>query len=69
VVHLGNHFGFKTINIVRRRAAVQELLELGGTEVIGTYPFRYSRSTHSTSSATCPSSTSLMFVTLTIPAA
>jgi NADPH:quinone reductase-like Zn-dependent oxidoreductase len=36
VVQLGNHFGFKTINIVRRRAAVQELLELGGTEVIST---------------------------------
>jgi NADPH:quinone reductase-like Zn-dependent oxidoreductase len=36
VVQLGRHFGFKTINIVRRRAAVSEILALGGDEVICT---------------------------------
>jgi NADPH:quinone reductase-like Zn-dependent oxidoreductase len=36
VLQLGRHFGFKTINVVRRRAAVEEILELGGTEVICT---------------------------------
>jgi len=36
VVQLGHHYGFKTFNVVRRRSAVQELLELGGTEVICT---------------------------------
>jgi NADPH2:quinone reductase len=36
VVQLGRHLGFRTINVVRRRAAVEELLELGGTEVICT---------------------------------
>ena len=34
----------------------------------GTYAFRYSRSTHSTSSATWPSRTSLMFATPAVPA-
>jgi NADPH2:quinone reductase len=36
VVALGRHLGFETINVVRRRAAVAELLELGATEVICT---------------------------------
>jgi NADPH:quinone reductase-like Zn-dependent oxidoreductase len=36
VLQLGRHSGFKTINVVRRRAAVEELLELGGTKVICT---------------------------------
>jgi NADPH:quinone reductase-like Zn-dependent oxidoreductase len=36
VLQLGRHFGFKTINVVRRRAGVEEILELGGTEVICT---------------------------------
>jgi NADPH:quinone reductase-like Zn-dependent oxidoreductase len=36
VAQLGRHFGFKTINVVRRRSAVVEILELGGTEVIST---------------------------------
>jgi NADPH:quinone reductase-like Zn-dependent oxidoreductase len=36
VIQLGRHFGFRTINVVRRRAAVEEILELGGTEVICT---------------------------------
>jgi NADPH:quinone reductase-like Zn-dependent oxidoreductase len=36
VLQLGRHFGFKTINVVRRRAAVDEILDLGGTEVICT---------------------------------
>jgi NADPH:quinone reductase-like Zn-dependent oxidoreductase len=36
VLQLGRHLGFKTINVVRRRAAVEEILELGGTEVICT---------------------------------
>jgi NADPH2:quinone reductase len=35
VVQRGRHCGFKTIN-VRRRSAIRELLELGGTEVICT---------------------------------
>jgi NADPH:quinone reductase-like Zn-dependent oxidoreductase len=36
VLQLGRHLGFKTINVVRRRAAVEEILELGGSEVIST---------------------------------
>jgi NADPH2:quinone reductase len=36
VVQLGRRVGFRTINVVRRRSAVDELLELGGTEVIST---------------------------------
>jgi NADPH:quinone reductase-like Zn-dependent oxidoreductase len=36
VLQLGRHFGFRTINVVRRRSAVEQLLELGGTEVICT---------------------------------
>src|SRR6266540_4055318 len=36
VMQLGRHLGFKTINVVRRRSAVEELVELGGTEVICT---------------------------------
>lgn len=36
VVQLGTHFGFKTMNVVRRRSAVDEILELGGTAAICT---------------------------------
>jgi NADPH2:quinone reductase len=36
VVQLGRHLGFKTINVVRRRSAVDEILELGGTAAICT---------------------------------
>ncbi len=36
VIQLGSHFGFKTLNVVRRRAAVAEILALGGTAVICT---------------------------------
>ena len=36
VLQLGRHLGFKTINVVRRRSAVEEILTLGGTEVICT---------------------------------
>jgi len=36
VLQLGRHIGLKTINVVRRRAAVEELLALGATEVICT---------------------------------
>jgi NADPH2:quinone reductase len=36
VVQLGTHLGFKTMNVVRRRAAVDEILALGGTAVICT---------------------------------
>jgi NADPH:quinone reductase-like Zn-dependent oxidoreductase len=36
VVQLGRRLGAKTMNVVRRRAAVQELLALGATEVICT---------------------------------
>ncbi|WP_330249673.1 zinc-dependent alcohol dehydrogenase family protein [Nocardia sp. NBC_00565] len=35
-IQLGTHFGFKTLNVVRRRAAVDEILALGGTAVICT---------------------------------
>ncbi len=34
VLQLGRHLGFRTINVVRRRAAVAEIKALGGTEVI-----------------------------------
>ena len=36
VVQLGTHVGFRTLNVVRRRAAVDEIRELGGTAVICT---------------------------------
>ena len=36
VLQLGVHLGFKTINVVRRRAAVEEIRALGGDEVICT---------------------------------
>ena len=36
VIQLGNHFGFKTMNVVRRRSAVDEILALGGTAAICT---------------------------------
>jgi NADPH:quinone reductase-like Zn-dependent oxidoreductase len=36
VVQLAHHLGIRTINVVRRRAAVHEILQLGGTEVICT---------------------------------
>jgi NADPH:quinone reductase-like Zn-dependent oxidoreductase len=36
VVQLAQHRGIRTINVVRRRAAVSEILQLGGTEVICT---------------------------------
>ena len=36
VLQLGRHLGARTINVVRRRSAVDELLELGATEVICT---------------------------------
>jgi NADPH:quinone reductase-like Zn-dependent oxidoreductase len=36
VLQLGRHLEFKTINVVRRRSAVEGILELGGTEVICT---------------------------------
>ncbi len=36
VLQLGRHLGFKTINVIRRRSAVGEILTLGGTEVICT---------------------------------
>ncbi|WP_029104871.1 zinc-dependent alcohol dehydrogenase family protein [Mycobacterium sp. 360MFTsu5.1] len=36
VIQLGTHFGFKTLNVVRRRAAVDDILALGGTAVIST---------------------------------
>ncbi|HEU4422828.1 MAG TPA: zinc-binding dehydrogenase [Pilimelia sp.] len=34
VLQLARHLGAKTINVVRRRSAVEEILELGGSEVI-----------------------------------
>jgi NADPH:quinone reductase-like Zn-dependent oxidoreductase len=36
VIQLGAHAGFKTLNVVRRRSAVEEVLALGGTAVICT---------------------------------
>jgi len=36
VIQLGTHVGFNTINVVRRRSAVQHILELGGTAAICT---------------------------------
>src|SRR5690348_1185182 len=36
VIQLGAHLGFKTLNAVRRRSAVQDILALGGTAVICT---------------------------------
>lgn len=36
VIGLGKHFGFRTINVVRRREQAQELLKLGGDAVICT---------------------------------
>ena len=36
VIQLGAHVGFKTINVVRRRSAVEGILAVGGTAVICT---------------------------------
>ena len=36
VIQLGAHFGFKTLNVVRRRSAVEGILAMGGTAVICT---------------------------------
>jgi NADPH:quinone reductase-like Zn-dependent oxidoreductase len=36
VIRLGQHFGFRTLNVVRRREQAQELLRLGGTAAIAT---------------------------------
>jgi NADPH:quinone reductase len=36
VVRLGRHFGFRTLNVVRRREQAEELLRLGGTAAIAT---------------------------------
>jgi NADPH:quinone reductase-like Zn-dependent oxidoreductase len=36
VIRLGRHFGFRTINVVRRREQAEELLQAGGDAVIAT---------------------------------
>jgi NADPH2:quinone reductase len=36
VLQLSGHVGFRTVNVVRRRSAVADILQLGGTEVICT---------------------------------
>jgi NADPH:quinone reductase-like Zn-dependent oxidoreductase len=36
VIQLGAHIGFKTLNVVRRRSAVEDILAMGGTAVICT---------------------------------
>jgi NADPH2:quinone reductase len=36
VIQLSRHLGFRTLNVVRRRAAVAEIRALGGTEVVCT---------------------------------
>ena len=36
VIQLGTHVGFKTLNVVRRRSAVEGILAMGGTAVICT---------------------------------
>jgi NADPH2:quinone reductase len=37
VVRLGQRFGFRTLNVVRRREQAEELLRLGGTAAIATH--------------------------------
>lgn len=36
LIRLGQHYGFRTLNVVRRREQAEELLRLGGTAVIAT---------------------------------
>jgi NADPH:quinone reductase-like Zn-dependent oxidoreductase len=36
VIRLGQHFGFRTLNVVRRREQAEELLRLGGTAAVAT---------------------------------
>ncbi|MDT5177773.1 MAG: NADPH:quinone reductase [Mycobacterium sp.] len=36
VIQLGAHIGFKTVNVVRRRSAVEDILAQGGTAVVCT---------------------------------
>jgi NADPH2:quinone reductase len=36
IIHLGRHFGFRTLNVVRRREQAEELLRLGGAAAIAT---------------------------------
>jgi NADPH:quinone reductase-like Zn-dependent oxidoreductase len=36
VIQLGTHVGFNTLNVVRRRSAVEDILAMGGTAVICT---------------------------------
>jgi NADPH:quinone reductase-like Zn-dependent oxidoreductase len=36
VIRLGQHFGFRTLNVVRRHEQAEELLRLGGTAAIAT---------------------------------
>jgi NADPH2:quinone reductase len=36
IIRLGQHYGFRTLNIVRRREQAEELLRLGGTAAVAT---------------------------------
>jgi len=36
IIRLGQHFGFRTLNVVRRREQAEELLRLGGTAAVAT---------------------------------
>jgi NADPH:quinone reductase-like Zn-dependent oxidoreductase len=36
VIRLGNYYGFRTLNVVRRREQAEELLRLGGTAAVAT---------------------------------
>lgn len=36
MIRLGKHYGFRTLNVVRRREQVDELMRLGGTAVVAT---------------------------------
>jgi NADPH2:quinone reductase len=36
IIRLGQHFGFRTLNVVRRREQAEELLQLGGTAAVAT---------------------------------
>lgn len=36
IIRLGQHYGFRTLNVVRRREQAEELKQLGGTAVIAT---------------------------------
>jgi NADPH:quinone reductase-like Zn-dependent oxidoreductase len=42
VIRLGKHYGFRTLNVVRREAQIEELKELGGNAVLAYDPSKQS---------------------------